>query len=337
MRRSLIVALCLASCAWAQPSATPSPVHLGPSPTATAAPSAPPSATPTPANNDASISVSSDRQAVEIGQSIRVQVEISYGEGVEVTPIEPEKWTLKPFELQDAALARLPEEGGRQRVRYTLRVAAFEEGEVTFPSLPLNYSKDGVAGKVESKPFQVMVGRVSAGKDDKPGEIRDLKPLAQSDFPPLLLVALVLAGALLAWLLYRLVAWLRRPRPKAAQPALPPFELARRELARLERERLWEGGQMELYYDQLHLVLRTYLGWRFGVTLLEKTSEETLALLKDKEGLSYDNWRTFKGNLEDGDLVKFARLHPPAERPPQHLEQAKTLVESHPPLEVKGK
>ena len=291
-----------------------------------------PTATPSPASEAAiTVTASVDKQVLEIGQSLRVQVEIGYSDSVELKPVDPKNWDIKPFELQDSALARLPDDPGHLKVRYNLRVTAFDEGEVQFPAITLEYGKAGESHKASSKPIAIKVNRVTPGKDDKPDEIRDLKQMNGAPFPPLLLAALIALVALLGWALYKFIGWLRRPRPKQAEPALPPFEWARRELDRIEREKIWEEGRYEEYYDQLTLVLRHYLGWRLGVALLEKTTSETLTALKDKTGLEYDAWKELKVILEEGDLTKFARQRPSPENILTHLGQARRLLEAHAP------
>ena len=322
MRRALflrcLLLVCLSAVAvWAQPGATPS---TSPTPSASQAP--------------VTVNVTSDKQVLEIGQSMRVHVEISNAEGAELKPVAPDKWDLKPFELQDSAVARLPDEGGRQKARFTLRVSSFEEGEQTFPAITLDYTKDGENASASSQPFAVLVKKVAPAKDDKPGEIRDLKRLEDSPFPRELLALIALLVAVCLYGLYRFVRWCRRPKPVPSAPALPPFEWAKRELDRIEREKIWDEGKFDPYYDQLTLVLRHYLGWRFQTPLLERTTSETLDALKDRGGFDYESWRGLRIILEEADLVKFARLHPPVDKAVDHLKQARSLLEKFPPCDA---
>lgn len=293
-----------------------------PSPTAT-----PVAAATSTAKDPVAITVTSDKQAIEIGQSMRVQVEIANAPNAELKPVTPDKWEIKPFELQDSALAQLPDdENGRRCVRFTLRVACYEEGEQAFPAITLEYLKDGETKTATSQPFRVLVSKVPAAKEDKPGEIRDLKQPVEFPFPPIFIALGVVVLLVVVYALYKGVKWLRRPKPVKAEPPLPPYERARRDLDRIERERIWEEGRYEEYYDQLTLVLRQYLGWRFQVALLEKTTSETLDALKDKPGFDFDARKSLKTILEEGDLVKFARMQPGGEKIQAGLGQARELL-----------
>jgi hypothetical protein len=322
---------------WSQPLEASSPTPVA---SATAA------VLETAAKADVTVKASLDKTEIEIGQSARVTVDISCREGCSLPPLEPDKWEVAPFEIQDVAKSQLPSEvktidGAAvtiQRTRYVLRVSAFEEGDLSFPSLPVNYVKDNETLKANSNPLKVKVGRVASVEQNpkEPPDIRDLKALMPSPFPPALMAAIAAALAILGWLVYRLVAWIRRPKPVKIVPKLHPFEQAQQDLAQLANQRRWESGEFEAYYDDLTLVLRQYLGWRFGVPLLESTTSEILDLLKDHKELAYDSWREMKLVLEQADLVKFAALRPEGDVPLKNLEKVKELVLQNPPQAQKG-
>jgi hypothetical protein len=214
----------------------------------------------------------------------------------------------------------------------------WDRGDLSFPSLPVTYVKDNETLKANSNALKIHIGRVKSVEQNpkEPPDIRDLKAMMPSDFPPALMAAIAVALALVGWLLYRLVAWIRRPKPVKVVPKLHPFEQAQQDLAQLANQKRWEQGEFEAYYDELTLVLRQYLGWRFGVPLLESTTSEILELLKDHKELAYDSWREMKLVLEQADLVKFAALRPVGDIPLKNLEKVKELVLQNPPPTQKG-
>jgi hypothetical protein len=144
----------------------------------------------------------------------------------------------------------------------------------------------------------------------------------------------VALGALIALPLGALVAlavgwWLRRERPlPPPPPPRPAWELALEGLARVRGKRLIEQGLTSELFDEVSLLVRDYLGRRFGFDGLESTTRELLehvarlgpnapeqALVQDIEVL-----------LRRADLVKFANLAPEAAECELALERGERIV-----------
>jgi len=269
-----------------------------------------------------------DKTKVEVGQPVRLTIDLLVDPDADLAALPADKFTFAPFEVRDAARTSLPTEGERRKIRYTFKLAPYEEGALKIPAASFPY-KSGDASKVaQSKEMTVDVARVPGGKDDKQGEIRDLKKAEVSPVPPIL----YLAGAVLAIVaLLALRSLVRSFRTKklvvVTEPPLPPYEHALRELARLERERLPEQDRHEEYYDRLTATLRTYLSWRYGVPMLERTSSEILSDLRRHESLPAEQFAELKRILEEGDLVKFARFGPPTATCDARLVTARALLE----------
>lgn len=77
----------------------------------------------------------------------------------------------------------------------------------------------------------------------------------------------------------------------------------------LENEKLWEKGQLKQHYVELSYILRSYLTTRYDISLLEKTTFETKALLLQL-GLNEDTVDTTILILSQADMVKFAKSKP---------------------------
>lgn len=270
-----------------------------------------------------------DKTKVEVGQPVRLTIDLLVPPSVELATTPADKLTFAPFEVRDAARTILPNEGDRQKIRYTFKLAPYEEGKLKVPPASFPYKSGDASQVATSKEVSVEVVRVPSAKDDKQGEIRDLKRAEASPVPPILYLAgaVALVFALLA--LRALVNRLRRGRTLTvvAEPPLPPFEHALRELARLERERLPEQDRHEEYYDRLTATVRTYLSWRYGVPMLERTSSEILSDVRRHEILPAEQFTELKRILEEGDLVKFARFDPKSDTCDARLSAARQLLE----------
>jgi hypothetical protein len=117
----------------------------------------------------------------------------------------------------------------------------------------------------------------------------------------------VLAGALLAYLVYR---WLKRPKPvPPPPPPRPPWEIALERLDETRHAGLLEVGRFGEYFDRVNDAMRSYLGALYGFDGLESTTDEVIASLKRSpvQSIPLPEVIAF---LQECDLVKFANFTP---------------------------
>jgi hypothetical protein len=94
------------------------------------------------------------------------------------------------------------------------------------------------------------------------------------------------------------------------KPKEPAHVVALRALERIKNEKLWQKGQVKLFYSQLTDTLRVYMEERFSFPAMEQTSPEILKSLKGVD-LTDDKLLTkMQKILETADLAKFARYEP---------------------------
>jgi hypothetical protein len=102
-------------------------------------------------------------------------------------------------------------------------------------------------------------------------------------------------------------------------------------LAALRREELARAGRVKEHYIRLTDIVRPYLERRFGVPALDLTTSEILAAIAGTGG---DTRALGEGTakaelmrlLEEADLVKFARLEPPAPLAEGAIDRAADFV-----------
>jgi hypothetical protein len=155
-------------------------------------------------------------------------------------------------------------------------------------------------------PFKVTMRSVLAGAKDT-GEMKAPKGMIEfRSWWPWIMGGLAVLLAVAGWWL-----WRRRVARAAglAEPVLPPEISAREALDQLLASSLLEEGQVKKFYSELSDVLRRYLERRFGIPALDRTTAELLPELRQQADLRhlFAELRVF---LENGDLVKFARLVP---------------------------
>ncbi|MBM3460568.1 MAG: hypothetical protein FJX76_00510 [Armatimonadetes bacterium] len=263
-----------------------------------------------------------------LGQVVRLIVDVSYDPGATVTPPEPDALKFDPLEVRDAVLTPMPATPGRKNLRYTVRLVAWDTGDVTVPPLRIPYKLDGREGMAESAPLKLSVAAMPPAPTDKQGEIRDVKPIVQVAIPAWMIAAASVAGLIALGLLGGLISWLLRRRKRVAQmPPLLPHEWALQELARLEAERLPTLQRTPEHYERLTGIVRGYLSGRFHIPVLERTTSE---LINEMRARNFDEAlvREVRAILDEADLVKFARAVPPTERAEAQVAAARRLVQA---------
>ena len=115
----------------------------------------------------------------------------------------------------------------------------------------------------------------------------------------------------------------------------PAHVIAFRELDKLKEEKIWEKGQVKLYYTRLTEVSRQYIERQYGIPAMEQTSHEIMKAFKksNREDSLLDEM--LKELLELADLVKFAREDPLPVDNQTNLNNAYLFVQKTYPLFVK--
>jgi hypothetical protein len=244
----------------------------------------------------------------------------------------PTQIDLTPFEVVggDPELEATDLGDGRVRRTFSLKVAAYEPGELSLPPIPVTYI--GTGGHVLSRrtePVTVKITSLLANEPDP--KLKD--PAAPVAVYKEDLTLAYLAGAIVAAALGALIAISirRRLRNRSAfRPAPPPrpaHEVALEKLDRLATDGLGKDADMKLFYFQLSEILREYLGARFELLALEMTTEELMEELgrQAPRGLVMGE---VAGWLAGCDLVKFAKIVPSDFEARGALETAIRIVEA---------
>jgi hypothetical protein len=109
------------------------------------------------------------------------------------------------------------------------------------------------------------------------------------------------------------------------EPDLVPEEAALRELGRIEALGLIERGMIKDYYSLVSETVRRYLERRFEVLAMESPTSFTLDALSEI-AIAPAGLGAIRDVLEEGDLVKFAKLSPAAQAVGSLLPRARAVV-----------
>lgn len=141
-----------------------------------------------------------------------------------------------------------------------------------------------------------------------------------------------IAIIVLALMLYLLLPVLKRylaqrgaiVKPK---PKMPPHIVAIKALEELKNRKLCENGKHKSYYTSLVSILKVYIDGRWDISVLDKTSAETMVALRDVE-LPRECRSNLIAIFETADFVKFAKVVPEAETNEELFIKAYYFVEN---------
>lgn len=101
----------------------------------------------------------------------------------------------------------------------------------------------------------------------------------------------------------------------------------------LRKKEDWLHGRIKQHYSAFSSMLKMYLGARFDLHLMERTTQETVLLLKVKN-LDNELIRRIEQLLREADMVKFAKTEPSDLQVRASLLRFEELIQELSPLEV---
>ena len=277
---------------------------------------------------------------VTVGDPIDVTLTVTLPDGTRLDPPEIGP-ALGSFSVLDGSWFGPEESAEGDRWSWRGAVASFRAGEQQLPSVRITAeTDDGKTLSGASEPRTIEIGSVLEPQEaDSPeAEISDLKDPASipPDYRALwraatILAVLVLVAALLWWLHRRYAARLAAvPSPDDPFQRTPPHEWVYAELQRLLEQRLAEQGRVAEFFAGLSWILKRYLGGRYRVELMERTSAEVPTRLR-QAGAHDEAIEAAAGLLGRCDMVKFANDVPGSDECRAAIEEAYRIVDSTKP------
>jgi hypothetical protein len=288
---------------------------------------------------DIHVTAKLDSAHVLIGDQLNYTVTLEQPAGARLSLFEPHDTLCKGIELvsgpkRDTTILA----GGRLKINERYIITSFDSGYYQIPPAYAELKDSSGIRKFYSEYSRLLVTRVRMAPQDTTIKIFDIvapykAPLTFGELLPWILA--LLAVAALVWGVIILAKKLKR-KENVEEPVIiadPAHVIAFRELEKLKNEKLWESGEVKLYYSRLTEILRQYLENRFAVYSLEMTTSETLDALV-KSGFKKDEkYASLKSILNGADLVKFAKYKPDPDENSDHFDKSWKFVENTKPLE----
>ncbi|MDY6838277.1 MAG: hypothetical protein SWH78_09910 [Thermodesulfobacteriota bacterium] len=207
--------------------------------------------------------------------------------------------------------------------RITINLLVDQVGSLKTEPLALAYvDKDGNTQTLTSDLVSISV--VSAlGQRPEEAELRPIQGIIPTKAPWLRyapwvagLLFVLLAGAGILW-------WLKKGRFQtlSAEVMDPPHIRARKAIEELERQAIFEKGEIKGFYFRFSEILKRYLEGLRGYPAAEFTTEEIALRIDNEED------RRLLGLLRHADLVKFADTVPTPARKEEEVKAALSYIQ----------
>ena len=263
-----------------------------------------------------SVKVSLSKDKITIGDKVNFHL-LAEGKGdVKFGPVDLSSY-FGAFEVKDHIQKGPYKSWGKTKLEYDLVITTFTTGDYEIPEINISYTdKDGTEKSVSTAKLILRVEPVKPGPNDK-DDVRDIKPPLTIPhsfwfwFFCVILFLVPVLGFFLYDLFYRRKAGNVLSQTESSRPA---HELALERLEKLKGLQLVEQGKVREYYYFLSEIIRSYLEARFELPIVERTTSEAYAELRNSGKIKRAEITDIKAFLEECDLVKFARVVPESEK-----------------------
>jgi hypothetical protein len=271
-----------------------------------------------------SVQAEADRTVLTIGDPLHFSLTLKYSPDLKIDSLNL-KEKLNKFEVRDSTVTTKTKKR-EIATQHKFTLVPWQPGEYEIPSLAINYrDKEGKQKSVFSDPIKIevksLLGQVTDSTD-----IKGLK--AQLDLGRSVWFYLFVALVLLALGTGLALYLLNRRKKKTTKPEIirTPWEVASEELQNLLQAHRLGRIPVKEYYFSLTEILRGYLERRFGIPLLESTTQEIRAQL-ERNYLNPESKKSLLQFLEQSDLIKFAKVQPETPRLTSDWELAYQIVQ----------
>jgi hypothetical protein len=283
-------------------------------------------------SQDVKVSTAFDTSRIYIGDQTHFSIIVEQPAGVSLSIPFFKDTLFKKIEILSGPIVDSSiNKEGRIRIVQKYLVSSFDSGFYQVPPVIAELRNENGIKRFFSDYSPLEVMRVRIAPADTTLKIFDIikpyrAPVTLGEILPWVLLVAVLG--VLIWAVIRFIRK-RKKTEKGIEVIInpdPAHVIAFRELEKLRDEKLWQNGEIKLYYTKLTEILRQYLENRFRVFSLELTTSETLeALVKTgfKKDVSYNQLKTV---LTGADLVKFAKYKPESSENESHFQTSWDFV-----------
>lgn len=277
-----------------------------------------------------------DAAQITVGDQARLFVEAQHNPATSKLQWAAIPDTFNGLEIAEKGKIDTIKNGNLVTYKQRLLITGFDSGMHVVPRFIFTVlPNSGTPQTLQTDSFPILVQPVAVDTTKPFKGIKDIVGVESSwkDY-----IGYIIGGILLAVLIAVVIVYLRKrkqpaPAPIPEGPKETPNEKAIRLLNELEQQKLWENNNPKEYHTQLVDILRIYMEERFGVNVMELTSDEILhKVALHKEMTSH---RMLLSNIfYTADLAKFAKAQPTPQEHMAAMDYAKQFIMATKPVVV---
>jgi hypothetical protein len=209
-------------------------------------------------------------------------------------------------------------------------ITVWDTGTFKIPEISVNFNNTDIKFPAAIFKSQLVQKQDSTELYDIKEEFTELpkeleEQVAKSKIPSYLWLII---WAVIVVIAFFIIRWMIGKKSKEdAEEKLDFQQQTIRALDELKRKELWLQGKEKEHYSEMSFLLRSYFSHCYQLNLLEKTTHETVLLLKQLK-LEPSKINEIQFLLNGADLVKFAKSRPDEDHNVALLERAKTIVQN---------
>lgn len=277
-----------------------------------------------------------DAAQITVGDQARLFVEAQHNPATSKLQWAAIPDTFNGLEVVEKGKIDTIKNGNIVTYKQRVLITGFDSGMHVVPRFIFTVlPNSGIPQTLQTDSFPILVQPVAVDTTKPFKGIKDIVGVESSwkDY-----IGYIIGGILLAVLIAVVIVYLRKrkqlaPAPIPEGPKETPNEKALRLLGELEQQKLWENNNPKEYHTQLVDILRIYMEERFGVNVMELTSDEILQKVAlHKEMTSH---RMLLSNIfYIADLAKFAKAQPTPQEHMAAMDYAKQFIMATKPVVV---
>lgn len=273
-------------------------------------------------------SAKTDSAEILIGNALTYTFSLSLQENAKFENFVPAENKIGKWEI----LAVMPPSIESKSYRQSLQLTCWDSGNIEIPAIPIHFTSQ--SNSIQSNSIQTaytspVFVRVNTVAVDTTKAFKEIKaPLGTSFMWQETIPYFVIGISLLLMTILSFLWWKKRKTtsnnaPKQTNiPALK--EIAMERLLNLEKSKLWQSGEVKMYYTRLTDILRVYIEKRYQILASDNTTNEILKAISSE--LSQEKLEKLKYVLELADNVKFAKYQAMPSESAKAMEIAKVLI-----------
>lgn len=280
-----------------------------------------------------------DAKQISVGDRIHYFLEatIQKNKGTLQWPALPD--TFNNLEIIEKSKIDTSFAGDLITYKQQLQLSGFDSGSFLIPSFRFQVQPIGQASyELKTDSFYINIKTLSVDTTKPYKNIKDIIAVDTTwrDYVSWILGILIglLLGILLVWYLLKRKG--KKLKDLFERKKETIYERALRALDNLDKEKLWQYNQSKEHYSRLTTIIRTYVEERFGLPMLEQTTDEFIQNAKHHPTLQ-PYFHSLVDLLQIADMAKFAKAQPLPEEHIKSLEIAKLFIVNSTPNETQEK